>query len=112
MWYKTIEVKIMLIVCGIHNLMIRSKYVPTQQPFKQIIKSQCNGYIPKENDQGPAVCPSVKGDGNPDDNSVFFMRDLNKPWILILVSSKSVEKLRSCGRLNIYKWTVMEAAIL
>ena len=43
---------------------------------------------------------------------MFHMKDLNKPWILIPVSSKSVEKRRSCGRLNICKWTVMEAAIL
>ena len=42
----------------------------------------------------------------------FYMKDLNKPCILIPVSSKSVEKRRSCGRLNICKWTVMEAAIL
>ena len=54
---------------------------------------------------------NVKGDGNPDDYCVY-MKDLNKPWMLIPVSSKSVEKLRSCRRLNICKWTVMEAAIL
>ena len=35
--------------------------------------------------------------------TMFYMKDLNKPWILILVSSKSVEKRKSCGRLNIYK---------
>ena len=52
-----------------------------------------------------------KGNGNPDDYYVY-MKDLNKPWILIPVSSKSDEKRRSCGRLNICKWTVMEAAIL
>ena len=33
----------------------------------------------------------LKGDGNPDDY-YFYMKDLNKPWILIPVSSKSVEK--------------------
>ena len=44
--------------------------------------------------------------------ALFYMKDLNKPWILIPVSSKSVEKCGSCGRLNIWKWTVMEAAIL
>ena len=36
---------------------------------------------------------------------MFYMKDLNKPSILIPVSSKSVEKRRSCGRLNICKWT-------
>ena len=40
------------------------------------------------------------------------MKDLNKPWILITASSKSVEKCGSCWRLNIFKWTVMEAATL
>ena len=44
--------------------------------------------------------------------TMFYMKDLNKPSILILVSSKSVEKHKSCGHLNICKWTVMEAAIL
>ena len=43
---------------------------------------------------------------------MFYMKDLDKPWILIVVSSKSVEKCGSCGCLNICKWTVMEAAIL
>ena len=43
---------------------------------------------------------------------MFYMKDLNKPCILIPFSFKSVEKRRSCGRLNICKWTVMEAAIL
>ena len=43
---------------------------------------------------------------------MFYMKDLNKPYILISVSSKSVEKRRNCGRLNICKWTVIEAAIL
>ena len=52
-----------------------------------------------------------KGDGHPDDY-LCYMKDLNKPWILIPVSSKSFEKCGSCGRLNICKWTVMEAAIL
>ena len=33
--------------------------------------------------------------------TMFYMKDLNNPWILIPVSSKSIEK-----------WTVMEAAIL
>ena len=44
--------------------------------------------------------------------TMLYMEDLNKPCILILVSSKSVEKRGSCGRLNICNWTVMEAAIL
>ena len=44
--------------------------------------------------------------------TIFYMKDLNKPCILIPVSSKSVEKCGSCRRLNICKWTVMEAAIL
>ena len=44
--------------------------------------------------------------------TIFYMKDHNKPCILIPVSSKSVEKCGSCGRLNICKWTVMEAAIL
>ena len=33
--------------------------------------------------------------------TMFYMKDLNKPGILIPVSSKSVEKCGSCGRLNI-----------
>ena len=44
--------------------------------------------------------------------TMYCMKDLNKPYILIPVSSRSVEKRRSCGHLNICKWTVMEAAIL
>ena len=44
--------------------------------------------------------------------TMFYMKDLNQPGILIPVSSKSVEKRRRCGRLSICKWTVMEAAIL
>ena len=44
--------------------------------------------------------------------TTIYLKDLNKPCILIPVSSKSVEKCGSCGRLNIFKWTVMEAAIL
>ena len=44
--------------------------------------------------------------------TMFHMKDFNKPLILIPVSSKSVEKCGSYGRLNICKWTVMEAAIL
>ena len=44
--------------------------------------------------------------------SMFYIKDLNKPCILIQVSSKSVEKCGSCGRLNICKWAVMEVAIL
>ena len=43
--------------------------------------------------------------------TMFHMKDPNKPWILIPVPSKSVEKCGSRGRLNICKWTVMEAAI-
>ena len=45
-------------------------------------------------------------------NCMFYQKELCKPWILIPVSSKSVEKCGSCVRLNICKWTVMEAAIL
>ena len=45
-------------------------------------------------------------------NTMFYMKDLNKPCILIPDSYKSVEKQRSCRRLNICKWTVMEVAIL
>ena len=44
--------------------------------------------------------------------SMFYMKELSEPWILIPVSSKSVEKYGSYGRLNICKWTPMEAAIL
>ena len=44
--------------------------------------------------------------------TAFYMKTLNKPCILIPVSSKSVEKCGSYGRLNICKWTVLEAAIL
>ena len=44
--------------------------------------------------------------------TMFCMKDLNKPCILIPVSSKWVEKCGSCGRLNICKWTVMDWAIL
>ena len=43
--------------------------------------------------------------------TIFFMKDLNKPCILIPVSSKSVEKCGSCWRLNVCKLTVMEVAI-
>ena len=39
--------------------------------------------------------------------TMFYMKDLNKTLILIPVSSKSVEKRKSCGRLNICKWTVI-----
>ena len=52
----------------------------------------------------------IKGDGNPVDD--YYIKYFNKPCILIPVSSKSVEKHKSCGHLNICKWTVMEAAIL
>ena len=44
--------------------------------------------------------------------SMFYMKELSEPWILIPVSSKSDEKYGSYGRLNISKWTLMEAAIL
>ena len=44
--------------------------------------------------------------------TMFYVKDLNKPLILILVSSKSVEKCRSYGRSNICKLTLVEAAIL
>ena len=53
----------------------------------------------------------LKGDGNLDHCYVLY-ESSDKPLILIPVSSKSVEKYGSCGRLNICKWTVMEAAIL
>ena len=45
-------------------------------------------------------------------SSMFYMKELYEPWILIPVKSKSVEKYGSCGRLNKCKWTIMEAAIL
>ena len=51
------------------------------------------------------------GDRSPD-YKLFYEKELYKSWILIAVSSKSVEKWGSCGRSNISKWTVMEAAIL
>ena len=38
---------------------------------------------------------------------MFYMKDLNKPWTLIPVSSNSVEQRGSCGSLNICKWTVI-----
>ena len=44
--------------------------------------------------------------------SMFYIKELYEPWILIPVSSQSVDKYGSCGHLNIYKWTLMEAAIL
>ena len=53
----------------------------------------------------------IKGDCNPDDKYLLYA-ELSEPWILIQVSSKSVEKYGSYGRLNICKWTLMEAAIL
>ena len=43
--------------------------------------------------------------------TMFYMKNLNKPCILIPVSSKSVEKRKSSGRLNIFKWTGMELAM-
>ena len=60
---------------------------------------------------GPSIDKSLKGAAALI-FTMFYMKDLNKQCILIPVSSKSVEKRRSCGRLNICKWTVMEAAIL
>ena len=44
--------------------------------------------------------------------SMFYMKGLSEPRILIPVSLKSVEKFGSYGRLNIFKWTLMEVAIL
>ena len=44
--------------------------------------------------------------------TMFYMKDLNKPRILIPVSSKSVEKYGSYRPLNICIWTVMETTIL
>ena len=44
--------------------------------------------------------------------TMFYMKDLDKPCILIPGSYKSDERRRTCGRLNICKWTVIEAAIL
>ena len=44
--------------------------------------------------------------------SMFYMKELSEPWILIPVLSKLVEKYGSYGHLNICKWTLMEAAIL
>ena len=49
----------------------------------------------------------IKGDCN-----TAGMKELYEPWILIPFSSKSVEKFGSCGRLNICKWTLIEAAFL
>ena len=51
-----------------------------------------------------------KGDCNTADQ--FYMKELYEPWILIPVSSKSVQKYGNCGRLNICKLTRMKAAIL
>ena len=53
----------------------------------------------------------IKWDSNLN-NKYVYREVLYKSCILIQVLSKSVEKWRSCGRLNICKWTVMEAAIL
>ena len=44
--------------------------------------------------------------------SMFYMKSLYEPWILIPVLSKAVEKYGSCAHLNICKWTLMEVAIL
>ena len=44
--------------------------------------------------------------------SILYMKALYKPWILMPVSSKLVEKNGSYGRLNNCKLTLMEAAIL
>ena len=44
--------------------------------------------------------------------SIFYMNKVSEPWSLIPVSSESVGKYGSYGRLNICKWTVMEVAIL
>ena len=44
--------------------------------------------------------------------SMFYKKELYETWNLIPVSSKSVEKYGCYGRLNICKWTLMEAAIL
>ena len=44
--------------------------------------------------------------------NMLYMKELYDSWILIPVAYKSVEKYGSCGRLNIFKWTLMEAAIL
>ena len=37
--------------------------------------------------------------------SMFYMKEFYDPWILIPVSSKSVEQYGSYGRMNICKWT-------
>ena len=47
-----------------------------------------------------------------DRNNINHPQKKHRFGILIPVSSKSVEKRRGCGRLNIYKWTVIDAAIL
>ena len=44
--------------------------------------------------------------------SIFYMKELSEPWILIPASSKSVKKYGSYGRLNILQMNPMEAAIL
>ena len=44
--------------------------------------------------------------------SMFYLKELSEPWILIPVSSKSVETYGSYGHLNMCKLTLMGAAIL
>ena len=42
--------------------------------------------------------------------SMFHMKELYEPWILIPFSFKPVEKYGSYGRLNICKWILVNAA--
>ena len=44
--------------------------------------------------------------------SIFNMKELSEPWILIPVSFQSADKYGSYGGLNICKWILMEATIL
>ena len=54
------------------------------------------------------VKSNVKGEGNPDDSSFIWKILINHEfWYQF-----HLHLLKSCGRLNICKWTVMEAAIL
>ena len=44
--------------------------------------------------------------------SMLYIKELYEPWILIPVTSKSVETYGCCGRLSNCEWTLIEAAIL
>ena len=69
--------------------------------------------MPLANDDRAAVAALVQLKGTATlIVSMFYMKELYEPSILIPVSSESVEKYENYGRLNICKWTLMEAAIL